>query len=102
MRSLCTTVCKWTYLRHEGATGRWHDGFFRQIGLGDIADADFAKIGRTIRPMGEKIGGLPPQAAQELRLAPGTAGPRASTDPPAGGRARLCPPTTRGPPTRAT
>jgi len=71
-RSLCTTVCKWTYLGHEGPHGRWDDGFFRQIGLEDLALAGFAKIGKVVRPMGEKVGGLTPKAAGELGLAPGT------------------------------
>jgi len=71
-RSLCTTVCKWTYLGHEGTSGRWDHEFFGRVGLGDLADAGFAKIGKLVRPMGEKIGGLTPSAAAELGLAPGT------------------------------
>jgi FGGY-family pentulose kinase len=71
-RSLCTTVCKWTYLGHEGSGGRWDEGYFKQIGLGDLADAGFARIGKVVRPMGEKIGGLTPKAAEELGLAAGT------------------------------
>ncbi len=71
-RSLCTTVCKWTYLGHEGDGGRWDEGYFRQIGLGDLADAGFAKIGKVVRPMGEKIGGLTAKSAEELGLAAGT------------------------------
>ena len=38
-RSLCTTVCKWTYLGHEGATGRWDADYFRAIGLEEFPDA---------------------------------------------------------------
>jgi FGGY-family pentulose kinase len=71
-RSLCTTVCKWTYLGHEGGDGQWDETFFRQIGLGDLADGGFAKIGRRVRPMGERIGRLTAQAGAELGLAPGT------------------------------
>src|SRR6478672_5637012 len=33
VRSLCTTVCKWTYLGHEE---RWDDRYFREIGLGEL------------------------------------------------------------------
>ncbi len=72
-RSLCTTVCKWTYLGHEGDGGRWDEGYFRQIGLGDLADAGFERIGRRVRPMGEKIGTLTEKAAAELGLLAGTA-----------------------------
>ncbi|HKQ70639.1 MAG TPA: FGGY-family carbohydrate kinase, partial [Polyangiaceae bacterium] len=71
-RSLCTTVCKWTYLGHEGTEGRWDASFFRQIGLGDLADGAFAKIGRVVRPMGECMGGLTAAAAEDLGLAEGT------------------------------
>ena len=71
-RSLCTTVCKWTYLGHEGAGGRWDESYFKQIGLGDLADSGFARIGKVVRPMGEKIGGLTPKAAEELGLTAGT------------------------------
>ena len=35
VRSLCTTVCKWTYLGHGGG---WDESYFRAIGLGDLAD----------------------------------------------------------------
>jgi len=39
VRSLCTTVCKWTYLGHADASGKtigWDEGYFRAIGLGDL------------------------------------------------------------------
>ena len=70
-RSLCSTVCKWTYLGHEG---RWDEAYWRSIGLGDIADKGFACVGTKVRPMGEAIGtGLSEQAARDLGLNPGTA-----------------------------
>jgi FGGY-family pentulose kinase len=72
-RSLCTTVCKWTYVGHEPPSGAWDEEYFRAIGLSDFADEKFAKIGQTIRPMGEKIGGLTAKSAAELGLAPNTA-----------------------------
>lgn len=68
-RSLCTTVCKWTYLGHES---RWDAGYFDAIGLGDLAREGFRRIGTTVRPMGEPVGGLTPKAASELGLAAGT------------------------------
>lgn len=75
VRSLCTTVCKWTYLGHqegsEGSVGRWDPGYFRSVGLGDLADEGFARIGRTVRPIGERAGLLTRRAALELGLAPG-------------------------------
>lgn len=65
VRSLCTTVCKWTYLGHED---RWREDYFRQIGLGDLADEGFARIGTRVRPMGERVGPLTEKAAAELGL----------------------------------
>ncbi|MET0594141.1 MAG: FGGY-family carbohydrate kinase, partial [Polyangiaceae bacterium] len=72
-RSLCTTVCKWTYLGHEEGGGRWDDAYFRATGLEELADEQFARIGRTVRPMGEKIGVLTAKSAAELGLAAGAA-----------------------------
>lgn len=72
-RSLCSTVCKWTYLGQRGLDGAgWSPDFFRQIGLGDLAAGGFSRIGGKIRPMGEPIGqGLTAAAARELGLVPG-------------------------------
>lgn len=73
-RSLCSTVCKWTYLGHRGADGAgWDAGYFKKIGLGDLAAEGFRRIGQKIRPMGEPVGqGLTARAARELGLIPGT------------------------------
>ncbi len=68
-RSLCSTVCKWTYL---GKEERWDGSYFRAIGLGELVDEGFQRIGTRVRPMGEPIGGLTVSAAKELGLAPGT------------------------------
>jgi FGGY-family pentulose kinase len=73
-RSLCTTVCKWTYLGHKGVDGAgWDRDYFQKIGLGDLAREGFTRIGTRIRSMGEPIGkGLTDRAAAELGLKPGT------------------------------
>lgn len=68
VRSLCTTVCKWTYLAHEGGFSR---DYFHAIGLGDLADEDFRRIGQRVRPMGERVGTLTTAAAEQLGLVPG-------------------------------
>jgi len=70
-RSICTTTCKWTYV--EAEAGGWSEAYFRAVGLGDLADGGFAKIGARVRPLGERAGGLTAQAAADLGLAPGTA-----------------------------
>jgi FGGY-family pentulose kinase len=67
-RSLCTTVCKWTY---RGDVGRWDETFFREVGLEDLANEQFVRIGTKVRPMGEKAGALTEKAAKELGLVPG-------------------------------
>lgn len=74
-RSLCSTVCKWTYLGHRGPDGAgWDKTYFQKIGLGDLADEGFTRIGTRVRPMGEPIGtGLSKQSAKELGLVAGTA-----------------------------
>ena len=38
------------------SVGRWDDSFFREIGLGDLVDEGYRRIGRRIRPMGEPVG----------------------------------------------
>ncbi|MCH7700445.1 MAG: FGGY-family carbohydrate kinase [Planctomycetes bacterium] len=72
-RSLCTTVCKWTYLGHADGVGAWNDSFFREVGLGDLVDEGYRRIGQRVRPMGEPIGsGLNEEAAEDLGLTAGT------------------------------
>lgn len=59
-RSLCTTVCKWTYLGHAHleqmsskdsvamkASG-WDDLFWQEIGLGDLVESGYSTIGTAI------------------------------------------------------
>lgn len=82
VRSVCTTVCKWTYVGREG---RWDDSFFRDVGLGDLVDEGYRRIGRTVRPMGELAGRLTETAAQELGLSPGVPVAVAIIDAHAGG-----------------
>lgn len=73
-RSLCSTVCKWTYLGQRGEDGLgWDAGYFKKIGLGELAAEKFSRIGTRVRPMGEPVGkGLTAQAARDLGLKPGT------------------------------
>lgn len=73
-RSLCSTVCKWTYLGHRKGEGQgWDSGYFRRVGLGDLADEGFRRVGQVVRPMGQPVAsGLTPRAARELGLVPGT------------------------------
>ena len=74
-RSLCTTVCKWTYQGHEsgpdGGAGRWDASFFEQVGLADLAQEGFERIGRRVRLIAERVGGLSERSAAKLGLHPG-------------------------------
>jgi D-ribulokinase len=82
-RSLCTVTCKWTYLAHEQ---RWDESYFRRVGLGDLADQGFERIGTAIVPAGQAVGqGLTAAAARDLGLVPGTPVGAALIDAHAGG-----------------
>ncbi len=82
-RSSCTVTCKWTYLAHEG---RWDADYFRRIGLGDLAEEGFARIGQEVVWPGTALnGGLSPEAAQQLQLRPGIAVAAGLIDAHAGG-----------------
>ena len=52
-RSACTVTCKWTYLAHER---RWDPGYFHKIGLGELADEGFVRIGDTIVDVATPLG----------------------------------------------
>lgn len=77
-RSLCTTVCKWTYQGHLEPTspesvGCWNDTYWQSIGLGELTSEGYRRIGTRIRPMGEPIAhGLTKSAAADFGLNPGT------------------------------
>ena len=70
MRSLCTTVCKWTYLGHEDANGKYRLDFFDQIGIPDLFERE--RVPFRSYPMGLSAGGLTKKAAKELGLLEGT------------------------------
>ncbi|GEL01982.1 ribulokinase [Swaminathania salitolerans] len=68
-RSCCSTVCKWTYLAHER---RWDDSYFEAIGLGELVEEGYRRIGRDVRALGGAVGnGLSEDAAEALGLAAG-------------------------------
>ncbi|MEM6694087.1 MAG: FGGY-family carbohydrate kinase [Pseudomonadota bacterium] len=70
-RSLCSAVCKWTYLGHLGQAGEgWDRGFLDAIGLGDLTAE---VIGTAFAPPGALAGRLTESAAADLGLQPGIA-----------------------------
>ncbi|MHA6729490.1 FGGY-family carbohydrate kinase [Devosia sp. A369] len=69
-RSICTVTCKWTYLAHER---RWDPLYFEAIGLGELVEEGFTRIGTEMVEPGAALGyGLTAQAAIDLGLAEGT------------------------------
>lgn len=78
VRSLCSTVCKWTYMGHEtpsteGSVGRWDESYWKKIGIPEFPKEGWSRIGQRVRPMGEPAGnGLSATAAKELGLVAGT------------------------------
>jgi FGGY-family pentulose kinase len=83
IRSLCSLVCKWTYMGHLHA---WDDSYFQQIGLGDLVAEKYARIGTQVWAIGESVAkGLSAKAAKELGLLPGTAVGVSAIDAHAGG-----------------
>jgi FGGY-family pentulose kinase len=77
-RSLCSTVCKWTYQGHlaptiPGSVGKWDESYWKSIGLGELVSEGYRRIGTRIRPMGEPIAqGLTEKAAFDFGLNPRT------------------------------
>jgi FGGY-family pentulose kinase len=69
VRSLCSTVCKWTYLGHQGIKGEGcDDAILSAIGLDELIDDNHAAIGTDLAAPGTACGHLTAQAAAELGL----------------------------------
>jgi D-ribulokinase len=74
-RSLCTVVCKWTFVASPAnSSSGWRADFFEQIGLGQLTQDGFSRLGGDrVRDMGEPLGaGVTEKTARELGLSPGT------------------------------
>ncbi|XP_076250523.1 FGGY carbohydrate kinase domain-containing protein isoform X1 [Rhynchophorus ferrugineus] len=85
-RSSCSLVCKWTYEMNVEGVEAWNEKFFDQIGLGDLAEDNWKKIGSVVKYPGEAVGsGLSETAAKELGLLPGIAVGTSMIDAHAGG-----------------
>ncbi|MBO9482078.1 FGGY-family carbohydrate kinase [Salinisphaera sp. G21_0] len=63
IRSVCTKVCKWTYLAHKKS---WDISLLEQLGLGDLITGE--KVGDQIVDLGSPAGQLTDVAAAELGL----------------------------------
>ena len=70
-RSLCTTVCKWTYLGHEEDGGGYDPSFFKENDIEELFDND--RVPLKSHPIGGCAGELTKEAADELGLPEGIA-----------------------------
>ena len=87
VRSMCTLTCKWNFLAHEG---RWSRSYLERVGLGELVQDDYARIGRDIVAPGTALGGgLTTSAAEELGLLAGTPVGASLIDAHAGGVATI-------------
>merc|ERR1712000_225054 len=76
VRSFCSTVCKQGYVPVgvEGSEKGWQEDFFEEIGLGDLAQDNFKRMGGVhgvngkYASAGDHIGGLCRTAALQLGL----------------------------------
>ncbi|XP_059056974.1 FGGY carbohydrate kinase domain-containing protein [Achroia grisella] len=71
-RSLCSLVCKWNYDCSSVGKHGWNVSYLSDIGLNDLAENNFEKIGNKVLMPGEKCGGLTVEVAHILGLATGT------------------------------
>ncbi|XP_069704948.1 FGGY carbohydrate kinase domain-containing protein [Periplaneta americana] len=85
-RSLCSLVCKWTYEAHPNGNKGWSEDYFQQIGLSDLMECNWKKIGSVAKAPGAPCGrGLTDRAARELGLPCGTSVGTSIIDAHAGG-----------------
>lgn len=70
VRSICTVTCKWIY---DAPKQQWNPEFWKRLGLEDLCDDDFSRIGSIVRDVGFNLEpGLLPDAAIHLGLRTGT------------------------------
>ncbi|XP_002121630.3 FGGY carbohydrate kinase domain-containing protein-like isoform X1 [Ciona intestinalis] len=85
-RSSCAVTCKWLYSSESG----WNKSFWKEIGLEDLNDNNFSKIGNVILPPGTAIkGGLTQETASDMGLLANTAVAVAMIDAHCGGLAAV-------------
>lgn len=71
-RSLCSLVCKWNYECSVDGKQGWNADYLKRVGLKDLIEGNFKKIGDKVLMPGEHCGGLSPTIAKVLGLLPNT------------------------------
>ena len=87
VRSFCCLVCKWNFVGFEdkGLKLGWCTSFLESIGLSDLTECNFSKIGNQVFNPGQSVGVLTSESACELGLNVGTPVATAMIDAHAGG-----------------
>ena len=57
----------------DGTVRGWNEEYLASIGLSDLAEDNFSRIGSRVLAPGERVGGLSAGAARELGLEAGAA-----------------------------
>jgi FGGY-family pentulose kinase len=68
-RSICSLTCKWNY---DAINGRWPEEYFKSIGLPELAESNFMKVGSKVLFPGDRVGELTEEAANAMGLQKGT------------------------------
>ncbi|KAG5681738.1 hypothetical protein PVAND_011147 [Polypedilum vanderplanki] len=69
-RSVCSLTCKWNY---DAIKGEFPKDYFKSIGLEELCENNFKKIGDHVLFPGDLVGELSKEAADEMNLLPGIA-----------------------------
>ena len=59
-------------MKTDGTVRGWNEEYLASIGLSDLAEDNFSKIGSLVVPPGHCVGGLSVEAAEDLGLEAGT------------------------------
>jgi FGGY-family pentulose kinase len=69
-RSLCSLVCKWGFVDGHSELEGWSDDFLSQIGLPELREEQYAKLGNQPQRPGQRVGYVTPSAAHHLGVTP--------------------------------
>ncbi|CAH1127949.1 unnamed protein product [Ceutorhynchus assimilis] len=71
VRSSCCLSAKWSYVTSLSGVPSWDAQFFKEIGIPEVAENDFRKIGSEVQTPGKPLAdGLLEAVAKEMKLPP--------------------------------